>query len=225
MHSPAFVLRQRPPGCSAGVRYCPTNTAVPDANLRDMRQLSKCRLRFGLALVMYVQLTPLGSQAAAMAEVRAVSTRILGNTMRDAVRNQERWKRRVRLPKILVLTCADRSVRERRAELLRQGVLVGLQPAAARALILEAKAEAMAVARAEEKGCESPLEDRLAVVDVRHVHDDAALWVGLCRIWRVKQAVPKWQCGRQWRSGSATVAVGAAVGLVSARRFNTRHAR
>ena len=33
----------------------------------------------------------------------AVSTRILGKTMREAVRNTERWKRRVRLPKILVL--------------------------------------------------------------------------------------------------------------------------
>ena len=35
-----------------------------------------------------------------------VSTRILGKTMRDAVRKKERWKRRVRLPKILVPTCS-----------------------------------------------------------------------------------------------------------------------
>ena len=33
-----------------------------------------------------------------------VSTRILGKSMRDAVKNKKRWKRRVRLPKILVLT-------------------------------------------------------------------------------------------------------------------------
>ena len=43
-----------------------------------------------------------------MAKVRAVSTRILGETMRDAVRNQKRWEMRVRLPKILVLTFDDR---------------------------------------------------------------------------------------------------------------------
>ena len=42
------------------------------------------------------------------AQVRAVSTRILGKTMRDVVRNQNRWKMRVRLPKILVLTFDDR---------------------------------------------------------------------------------------------------------------------
>ena len=44
-----------------------------------------------------------------MAKVRAVSTRILGKPMRDAVRNKERWKRRVRLPKILVLTWPSQS--------------------------------------------------------------------------------------------------------------------
>ena len=35
-----------------------------------------------------------------------VSTRISGETMRDAIGNKERWERRVRLPKILVLTWA-----------------------------------------------------------------------------------------------------------------------
>ena len=43
-------------------------------------------------------------------------------------------------------------------------------------------------------------------------------------MWRVKSAVPTWQCDRQWRRCSAIVTVGAEVRLASARRFNARHA-
>ena len=48
--------------------------------------------------------------------------------------------------------------------------------------------------------------------------------IGLRKTWRVEYAVPMRQCNWQWRRGSAIVAVGAAVGLASAIRFDTRHA-
>ena len=38
--------------------------------------------------------------------------------MQDAVRNQKRWERRVRLPKILVLTCAVDGRHDKVAQLL-----------------------------------------------------------------------------------------------------------
>ena len=57
---------------------------------------------------------------------------------------------------------------------------------------------------------------------MRRVVGPEALIQGLHRRWRAK--VPNQQCDRQRRRGSTIVAVGAVVGLASARRIDARHA-
>ena len=67
-------------------------------------QLAMARFRRGAMALRSSHRASDGTTQLAVARYTTSCTRILGKTMRDAVRNKERWKGAVRLPKILVLT-------------------------------------------------------------------------------------------------------------------------